>query len=403
MRAQQRGHRPSSWGDHPLREFLPGAQLEPQRDPLRFVDPSVPFTRAEALPSPSDHTDERESSIALLPHIEPFISSASASASARCEIDCRPSIPGRQTALQRCPSRPVPATTATDRPLTRQHRPHQSHRQHPPWQGTSENHQMWSASALVSGSGGGQPERRGHGRSGEHRWRSTGPRSRKRRTAAEDEVLELERELCRLPEISAARVVTDDERPPDRGPHPRRHRQARQAGGPRRPVGRAGELRHRARPPHRLRRASSEARQWQRRSPRRPPAADPAFRPVLVNTTAEVSGLRSLVRVTLARGDNEAVGFAEGSSRVDRPPPPRRHRDRRRAAPARDGGGVHRRRQRPDRARRRPRRRDRHGGVRAPAGEQLVSGSAIVRQHAEADTVVRAVLDATNRRLPSLG
>ena len=29
-------------------------------------------------------------------------------------------------------------------------------------------------------------------------------------TGAEDDVLELERELCRLPEISAARVVTDD-------------------------------------------------------------------------------------------------------------------------------------------------------------------------------------------------
>jgi hypothetical protein len=37
-----------------------------------------------------------------------------------------------------------------------------------------------------------------------------------------------------------------------------------------------------------------------------------------------------------------------------------------------------------------------------PPSEQLVSGSAIVRQHSEADAVVRAVLDATNRRLPSL-
>ena len=37
-----------------------------------------------------------------------------------------------------------------------------------------------------------------------------------------------------------------------------------------------------------------------------------------------------------------------------------------------------------------------------PPSEQLVSGSAIVREHTEGDAVVRAVLDATNRRLPSL-
>ena len=34
---------------------------------------------------------------------------------------------------------------------------------------------------------------------------------------------------------------------------------------------------------------------------------------MLVNSTAEVNGLRSLVRVTLAQGEHEAVGFAEGS------------------------------------------------------------------------------------------
>jgi hypothetical protein len=35
-----------------------------------------------------------------------------------------------------------------------------------------------------------------------------------------------------------------------------------------------------------------------------------------------------------------------------------------------------------------------------PPVEQLVSGSAIVRPQQEADAVARAVLDATNRRLP---
>jgi hypothetical protein len=37
-----------------------------------------------------------------------------------------------------------------------------------------------------------------------------------------------------------------------------------------------------------------------------------------------------------------------------------------------------------------------------PPAEQLISGSALVRGHQEADAVARAVLDATNRRLPQL-
>src|ERR1043165_4408012 len=37
------------------------------------------------------------------------------------------------------------------------------------------------------------------------------------------------------------------------------------------------------------------------------------FRSSVVAITAESNGLRSLVRVTLARDDEEAVGFAEGS------------------------------------------------------------------------------------------
>ena len=36
-------------------------------------------------------------------------------------------------------------------------------------------------------------------------------------------------------------------------------------------------------------------------------------RPLIVAITAEASGLRSLVRVTLSRDEDEAVGFAEGS------------------------------------------------------------------------------------------
>ena len=115
--------------------------------------------------------------------------------------------------------------------------------------------------------------------------------------------------------------------------------------------------------------------------------------------TAEASGLRSLVRVTLALDDDEAVGFAEGSIATTA-----RHRlvalatvdALRQLEPAAECVDV-----------------DHAEIVRIgahdvavvtvvfviPPAEQLVSGSAIVRPQQEADAVARAVLDATNRRL----
>jgi hypothetical protein len=215
------------------------------------------------------------------------------------------------------------------------------------------------------------------------------------------EVLELERELCRLPEISAARVVVD-------------------------PSGRPTEV-------HILADTSKHAKQVVRdvqsvalasfgiEIDRRIVSVvqlgsttngnghsevtvdiTDGFRPVLVSSTAETSGLRSLVRVTLARGDDEAVGFAEGSIATSA-----RHRliatatvdALRQLETAAECLDI-----------------DSAQIVRVgardvaivvvvfvlPPSEQLVSGSAIVRDHTEADAVVRAVLDATNRRLPSL-
>jgi hypothetical protein len=215
------------------------------------------------------------------------------------------------------------------------------------------------------------------------------------------EVLELERELCRLPEISAARVVVD-------------------------PSGRPTEV-------HILADTSKHAKQVVRdvqsvalasfgiEVDRRIVSVvqlgsttngnghsevtvdiTDGFRPVLVSSTAETSGLRSLVRVTLARGDDEAVGFAEGSIATTA-----RHRliatatvdALRQLETAAECLDI-----------------DSAQIVRVgahdvaivvvvfvlPPSEQLVSGSAIVRDHTEADAVVRAVLDATNRRLPSL-
>jgi hypothetical protein len=125
----------------------------------------------------------------------------------------------------------------------------------------------------------------------------------------------------------------------------------------------------------------------------------PEIRPSIVAITAEANGLRSLVRVTLAREEDEAVGFAEGSVATTA-----RHRlvatatvdALRQLEPAAECVDV-----------------DHAQIVRVgshdiavvtivfvvPPNEQLVSGSAIVRPQQEADAVARAVLDATNRRL----
>ncbi len=124
-----------------------------------------------------------------------------------------------------------------------------------------------------------------------------------------------------------------------------------------------------------------------------------AFRPTIEGITAESSGLRSLVRVTLSHAGEEAVGFAEGSISSTA-----RHRlvaaatidALRQIEPAAACLDV-----------------EHAEVVRAgardvavvtmvfvvPPNEQIVSGSAIVRAHQEADAVARAVLDATNRRL----
>ena len=123
------------------------------------------------------------------------------------------------------------------------------------------------------------------------------------------------------------------------------------------------------------------------------------FRASVVAITAESNGLRSLVRVTLSRDDEEAVGFAEGSVATTA-----RHRlvatatvdALRQLEPAAECIDV-----------------DHAEILRVgahdiavvtvvfvlPPSEQLVSGSAIVRPQQEADAVARAVLDATNRRL----
>lgn len=211
---------------------------------------------------------------------------------------------------------------------------------------------------------------------------------------AELDVTEIERELCRLPEVTIARIVADGigrvtevHIVAEHGKHPkqivrdvqsvtlasfgieidRRVVSVVQLGGEGRPDPVGGEL-----------------------------------RPAIQAITAEASGLRSLVRVTLALGEVDAVGFAEGSAASSS-----RHRlvaqatidALRQLEPAAECLDV-------DHARI-----VRCGDLDVavvtvvyviPPHEQIVSGSAVVRQNQDADAVARAVLDATNRRLTRL-
>lgn len=205
------------------------------------------------------------------------------------------------------------------------------------------------------------------------------------------DVVEVERELCRLPDVSIARIVADD-------------------------LGRVTEVHVVARPgkhPKQLARdiqsvaLASFGLEIDRRvisvvqlgaAPDLDGVSGPR-RPSILAITAEATGLRSLVRVTLARDDDEVVGFAEGSVATSA-----RHRlvaaatidALRQLDPAAECVDI-----------------DHAQVVRVgsldvavvtiifvtPPTEQTVAGSAIVRPPQEADAVARAVLDATNRRL----
>ena len=209
------------------------------------------------------------------------------------------------------------------------------------------------------------------------------------------DLAEVEREICRLPDVSIARIVAESS-------------------------GRVTEVHivaHAGKHPKQIVRdvqsiaLASFGLELDRRiisvvqlggNALEPGPVLPGNRPSIIAITAEASGLRSLVRVTLAREDEEAVGFAEGSVATSA-----RHRlvatatvdALRQLEPAAECVDV-----------------DSAQIVRvgsldvavvtvvyvAPPAEQVVSGSAIVRPQQEADAVARAVLDATNRRLAYL-
>lgn len=219
---------------------------------------------------------------------------------------------------------------------------------------------------------------------------------------ATDEVLELERELCRLPDVSAARIVTDGiGRPVEvhilaSGPkHPKQVVRDVQS------VALASfgiELDRRIVSVVRLH-DEHEAPAGEGPAEASVPIGD---RLVLVQVASEVTGLRSLVRVTLARGTEHTVGFAEGSIASTA-------RHRLVAAATVDAlRQLHAAAECIDVDSAQTVRVGAHDVAIVtvvfvvPPSEQMVSGSAIVRDHQEADAVVRAVLDATNRRLAGL-
>lgn len=123
------------------------------------------------------------------------------------------------------------------------------------------------------------------------------------------------------------------------------------------------------------------------------------FRPRILSITSEATGLRSTVKVSLEHNDTQALGFAEGSVasaaryRLIAQATLDALRQLEPLAESLDVDSAH---------------IVRIGGSDVavttvifviPPDEQIVSGSAIVRQNNEADAIARAVLDSTNRRL----
>jgi hypothetical protein len=208
------------------------------------------------------------------------------------------------------------------------------------------------------------------------------------------DLLEVERELCRLSDVDAARLVAGDQ-----GRLLEVHILAR-TGKPAKQIVR--DVQSVAIASFGLeidRRIVSVVQLGDDHEPRSAPAD---FRPRIEGITAENTGLRSLVRVTLRHRDLDAVGFAEGSvasasrhrlvavatlDALHQLEPEAECLDLDRALILRVGG---------------------HDVAVVtvtyvvPPAEHVVSGSAVVRRHQDADAVARAVLDATNRHLPHL-
>jgi hypothetical protein len=205
------------------------------------------------------------------------------------------------------------------------------------------------------------------------------------------DLTEVEREICRLPDVSIARIVADAV-----GHVTEVHVVAHEGKHPKQIVRDVQSVALASFGLELDRRIVSVVQLGDHTSVN---GSGDAPRLSIAGITAESTGLRSLVRVTLSREGDEVVGFAEGSVATTA-----RHRlvahatvDALRQLEAAAGSidvdhaevtrvGAH--------------------DVAvvtivfiAPPSEQVVAGAAIVHAQQEADAVARAVLDATNRRL----
>lgn len=209
-------------------------------------------------------------------------------------------------------------------------------------------------------------------------------------------LVELERELCRLPDVTAARIV------PDAVHRPIEVHILARPGKPAKQVVRDVQSVALASFGIELDRRIVSVVQLGENGDSGPRADDHDarnFRPRITTINAESNGLRSLVRVTLEHNGNEAIGFSEGSIATASLVAAATIDALGQIEPVAECIGL-----------------DSAQIVRVgihdvalvtavfvvPPTEEFVVGSAFVRHHQEAEAIARAVLDSTNRRLAQL-
>jgi hypothetical protein len=209
----------------------------------------------------------------------------------------------------------------------------------------------------------------------------------------DNELAEIEKELCRVPSVNAARIVADEiGRPKEVHILAAGGKSPKQVARDVQSVAMATfglEIDHRIISVVQLDDGQVEA------------VLSPVgqARVAIGAISSEQTGLRSQVRVTLRQGDNEATGFSEGSiaeTSRNRAVAQATLEALRQLVPAAESADV-------EMAATVPLG---HREVAVatlvfvvPPHEEIVSGSAVVRGANEAEALSRAVLDATNRRL----
>ena len=213
------------------------------------------------------------------------------------------------------------------------------------------------------------------------------------------EIKELERSLCALPDVEAVRVVVDD-----KGRPAEIHVVVTALKEPKRVSRDIHSFALASLGIDLDRRIISVVQNSAERIAPDQPSATAAIegRPTIGAIETRTAGARTSVQVVLTRGGAEGAGTADRVRIIGNESSPARHGERRCITEARIRGRGFRCRDRADRPGRERGSRRRDAGVcRSANRTQLLAGAAIVTaDHDQA--IVRAVLDATNRRLPFL-